>query len=168
MTRWVVQSLLSALCCPLFVAPLLVAPHVASIHHALTMPQTNHQQTQDELDGRRIRLGARGRGADSDDSDDDEDEDEFDDDQAGDAGQADEDEDDGLQTNISGRDTFTLPSGQEIEKESLLPPDRVLLQQRIKDNIMVLAEFSKLRDPQRYGVIVDCWCVWLWWHEFEC
>ncbi|XP_011270379.1 hypothetical protein CAOG_08749 [Capsaspora owczarzaki ATCC 30864] len=90
----------------------------------------------------------RGRSADSDDSDDEQD-DEDEGDDAAPLGDNDDEEDDGLQTNISGRDTFTLPSGQEIEKESLLPPDRVLLQQRIKDNIMVLADFAKLRDPER-------------------
>ncbi|KJE93167.1 hypothetical protein, variant 1 [Capsaspora owczarzaki ATCC 30864] len=102
----------------------------------------------DEFDGQPIKLGMRGRSADSDDSDDEQD-DEDEGDDAAPLGDNDDEEDDGLQTNISGRDTFTLPSGQEIEKESLLPPDRVLLQQRIKDNIMVLADFAKLRDPER-------------------
>ena len=52
-----------------------------------------------------------------------------------------------LQTNIAEKDVFTLPSGQEIEKELLEPPDLTLIHQRICENISALNDFKKYREP---------------------
>ncbi|XP_028394122.1 probable 28S rRNA (cytosine-C(5))-methyltransferase [Dendronephthya gigantea] len=52
-----------------------------------------------------------------------------------------------LQTNIAEKDVFTLPSGQEIEKELLEPPDLTLIHQRICENISALNNFNKYREP---------------------
>ncbi|XP_064613915.1 uncharacterized protein LOC135477663 [Liolophura sinensis] len=52
-----------------------------------------------------------------------------------------------LKTNISQMETYTLPSGQEIEKETVQAPDLTLLQQRIKDIIQVLGDFTNRREP---------------------
>lgn len=52
-----------------------------------------------------------------------------------------------LQINIAEKDVFTLPSGQEIEKELLEPPDLTLIHQRICENISALNNFKKYREP---------------------
>lgn len=49
---------------------------------------------------------------------------------------------DELKTNIAQAETYTLPSGQEIEKEAAMSPDLAMIQQRIKDVIYVLADFK--------------------------
>ncbi|XP_033764071.1 25S rRNA (cytosine-C(5))-methyltransferase nop2-like [Pecten maximus] len=54
-----------------------------------------------------------------------------------------------LQTNITDMETFTLPSGQEVEKEAAQAPDITMVQQRIKEVIHVLAEFKDRREPGR-------------------
>lgn len=38
-----------------------------------------------------------------------------------------------LQMNIQRAEKFTLPSGEEVEKETLLPPDLTVLKSRIKE-----------------------------------
>ncbi|XP_041124180.1 probable 28S rRNA (cytosine(4447)-C(5))-methyltransferase [Polyodon spathula] len=58
-------------------------------------------------------------------------------------------EEDDLQLNIEELEKFTLPSGQEIEKESVQPPDLQVVHQRIKDNVEVLGDFSKKREEGR-------------------
>ncbi|KAI9003911.1 NOL1/NOP2/sun family-domain-containing protein [Hyaloraphidium curvatum] len=87
----------------------------------------------------------------ADDFDDDEEENEFQD-----ASEGEGDRDGGsdsdaelLQTNISETQKFVLPSGQEIEKDTLVAPDLALVQQRIQDVIRVLGNFKELRDPDR-------------------
>ncbi|KAK3740951.1 hypothetical protein QZH41_017804 [Actinostola sp. cb2023] len=54
-----------------------------------------------------------------------------------------------LKTNIAETETFVLPSGQEIEKEANEPPDLTLINQRIRENIAALNNFSKVREPGR-------------------
>ncbi|XP_078337246.1 uncharacterized protein LOC111136820 isoform X2 [Crassostrea virginica] len=54
-----------------------------------------------------------------------------------------------LQTNISEMEKYTLPSGQEIEKESQQTPDLQLIQQRIKEVQHVLGDFKGRREPDR-------------------
>ncbi|KAF8773556.1 putative 28S rRNA like protein [Argiope bruennichi] len=56
-----------------------------------------------------------------------------------------------LQTNIQQTEIFKLPSGQEIEKEGETA-DLVILNQRIKDIIFVLSDFSNRREPDRSRV----------------
>nr|XP_002123666.1 probable 28S rRNA (cytosine-C(5))-methyltransferase [Ciona intestinalis] len=54
-----------------------------------------------------------------------------------------------IQTNIAETETFVLPSGQEIEKESTQPPGLDHIHQRIKDVVAVLSDFGNKRDPER-------------------
>ncbi|GFY70373.1 probable 28S rRNA [Trichonephila inaurata madagascariensis] len=59
-----------------------------------------------------------------------------------------------LLSNIAQTEVFTLPSGQEIEKENILffiiaPPDLVILSQRIKDIVYVLADFKSRKEKNR-------------------
>jgi len=54
-----------------------------------------------------------------------------------------------LQTNIAQSEVFVLPSGQEIEKESIEPPDLAQVNQRIKDNLHALSDFKKNRQEGR-------------------
>ncbi|GFU20589.1 probable 28S rRNA [Nephila pilipes] len=67
-----------------------------------------------------------------------------------------------LLSNIARTEVFTLPSGQEIEKDNILScificeifycaaaPDVVVLSQRIKDIIYVLADFKSRREENR-------------------
>ena len=56
-------------------------------------------------------------------------------------------EDDGFDTNIAETETFTLPSGQEIEKEKFEAPDIAIIKQRIQDVKRILEDFKSLRDP---------------------
>lgn len=52
-------------------------------------------------------------------------------------------------TNIAETEIYTLPSGQELEKEKAAPPDLVVLSQRIKDIVYVLADFKNRREDNR-------------------
>lgn len=52
-----------------------------------------------------------------------------------------------LKTNIAVKNIFTLPSGQEIEREIMEPPDLTLIHQRICENISTLNNFSSSREP---------------------
>ncbi|XP_021364901.1 25S rRNA (cytosine-C(5))-methyltransferase nop2-like isoform X2 [Mizuhopecten yessoensis] len=54
-----------------------------------------------------------------------------------------------LQTNIMDMEKYTLPSGQEVEKEAAQPPDITMVQQRIKEVMHVLADFKERREPGR-------------------
>ncbi|XP_065656463.1 uncharacterized protein LOC100207336 isoform X4 [Hydra vulgaris] len=54
-----------------------------------------------------------------------------------------------LITNISESEVFVLPSGQEIEKENNENTDLTVIHQRIKDNLHVLSNFKKYRQPNR-------------------
>ncbi|XP_025082375.1 25S rRNA (cytosine-C(5))-methyltransferase nop2-like [Pomacea canaliculata] len=54
-----------------------------------------------------------------------------------------------LQTNIAETETIVLPSGQEIEKETHLAPDRTIIQQRIRDVQFVLADFKARHEEGR-------------------
>src|SRR5690606_26750683 len=51
-----------------------------------------------------------------------------------------------LQTNIMDQDIFTLPSGQQISKDSFAPLDLKLYGQRIQDIINVLNNFKKMKE----------------------
>ncbi|EDO40895.1 predicted protein [Nematostella vectensis] len=57
--------------------------------------------------------------------------------------------DEEMKTNISSTEVFVLPSGQEIEKEANEPPELALINQRIRENIQALSNFSKAREPGR-------------------
>uniref|UniRef100_L7LZC8 Putative trna and rrna cytosine-c5-methylase nucleolar protein nol1/nop2 n=1 Tax=Rhipicephalus pulchellus TaxID=72859 RepID=L7LZC8_RHIPC len=54
-----------------------------------------------------------------------------------------------LKTNIAESEVFTLPSGQEIEKEKAEPPDLAIINERIKDVTFVLNDFANRREPDR-------------------
>ncbi|XP_075540730.1 uncharacterized protein LOC142575343 [Dermacentor variabilis] len=54
-----------------------------------------------------------------------------------------------LKTNIAESEVFTLPSGQEIEKEKAEPPDLAIISERIKDVTFVLNDFASRREPER-------------------
>lgn len=54
-----------------------------------------------------------------------------------------------LKLNMAERETFELPSGQEVEQEKSRPPDLQIIQSRMKDVIDVLKNFAKKRDPDR-------------------
>jgi ribosomal RNA methyltransferase Nop2 len=54
-----------------------------------------------------------------------------------------------LQMNIHQVEKYTLPSGEEIEKEVLLPPDLTVLKSRIKEVIGVLSNFTIKREEGR-------------------
>ncbi|XP_060073761.1 probable 28S rRNA (cytosine-C(5))-methyltransferase [Ylistrum balloti] len=54
-----------------------------------------------------------------------------------------------LQTNITDMEKYTLPSGQEVEKEASQAPDIAMVQQRIKEVMHVLADFKDRREPGR-------------------
>ncbi|XP_077509217.1 uncharacterized protein LOC144120557 isoform X1 [Amblyomma americanum] len=54
-----------------------------------------------------------------------------------------------LKTNISESEIFTLPSGQEIEKEKAEPPDLAIISERIKDITYVLTDFANRREAGR-------------------
>lgn len=54
-----------------------------------------------------------------------------------------------LKTNIAQSEVFTLPSGQEIEKEKAEPPDLAIISERIKDVTFVLEDFANRREPDR-------------------
>uniref|UniRef100_UPI00358F15DA 28S rRNA (cytosine(4447)-C(5))-methyltransferase-like isoform X1 n=1 Tax=Myxine glutinosa TaxID=7769 RepID=UPI00358F15DA len=60
-----------------------------------------------------------------------------------------EEEQDGIQINISEDEKFVFPSGQEIEKEAVQPPDLQVVQQRIHDNVAVLANFNTRKEEGR-------------------
>ncbi|XP_071092470.1 uncharacterized protein [Haliotis cracherodii] len=51
-----------------------------------------------------------------------------------------------LKTNIAETETYVLPSGQEVEKEASQPPDLAVIQQRMKDILLVLREFTERRE----------------------
>uniref|UniRef100_A0A1E1XGU7 Putative trna and rrna cytosine-c5-methylase nucleolar protein nol1/nop2 n=1 Tax=Amblyomma aureolatum TaxID=187763 RepID=A0A1E1XGU7_9ACAR len=54
-----------------------------------------------------------------------------------------------LKTNIAESEIFTLPSGQEIEKEKAEPPDLAIISERIKDITYVLTDFANRREAGR-------------------
>jgi len=104
------------------------------------------------------------------DMDEDEDESDDDEDEEGDEGSGEEDElpfekkakklkaaqkkkkelaEEELKTNIAQSEVFVLPSGQEIEKEGIDPPDLSMVHQRIKDNLHALSDFKKNRQEGR-------------------
>nr|XP_039262551.1 25S rRNA (cytosine-C(5))-methyltransferase nop2-like [Styela clava] len=57
--------------------------------------------------------------------------------------------DDQIQTNIQESEAFVLPSGQEIEKDSIPTAGLEVIQQRIKDILSILSDFANKRDPNR-------------------
>ena len=57
--------------------------------------------------------------------------------------------DDAMETNIQDVQIVTLPSGQEIESESLAMPDLAMVQRRVKEIVRVLDDFKRLREPGR-------------------
>lgn len=50
-----------------------------------------------------------------------------------------------LQTNMAAKEKFVLPSGQEVEKEKIQPPDLAIIRQRMDSIISVLAKFNENR-----------------------
>nr|CAG4634815.1 EOG090X07AW [Alona affinis] len=54
-----------------------------------------------------------------------------------------------LQMNIQQSEKYTLPSGDEVEKETLLPPDLTVLKTRINEVVAVLNDFTKKREEGR-------------------
>jgi ribosomal RNA methyltransferase Nop2 len=63
-------------------------------------------------------------------------------------------------TNIAETRSFILPSGQEIEKESVQPPAIDMVHQRIKNIIYVLSDFASRREPDNtYIMFFIRWCT---------
>lgn len=54
-----------------------------------------------------------------------------------------------LMLNVKSQEKFTLPSGQEIERETTLPPDLAILDNRIAHVRHVLADFKSRREAGR-------------------
>merc|ERR1719150_2995000 len=54
-----------------------------------------------------------------------------------------------MKMNFAQTEKFTLPSGQEIEKESAQPPDLQIIQARIREVIQVLQDFKNRREEGR-------------------
>jgi ribosomal RNA methyltransferase Nop2 len=54
-----------------------------------------------------------------------------------------------FKTNIEQRETFVLPSGQEIEQEGIVPEDISLVQTRISECIRILSNFKELKQEGR-------------------
>ncbi|KAJ3055410.1 rRNA (cytosine-C5-)-methyltransferase nop2 [Rhizophlyctis rosea] len=54
-----------------------------------------------------------------------------------------------LQTNIAERERFTLPSGQEIERDAQVAEDISLVQTRISEIVRILNNFKELKEPDR-------------------
>ena len=54
-----------------------------------------------------------------------------------------------LQMNIQQTEKFMLPSGEEVEKEKLLPPDLTVLKSRINEVVAILNDFTKKREESR-------------------
>ena len=54
-----------------------------------------------------------------------------------------------MKLNMAERETFTLPSGQDVEREAVQAPDLQIIQTRIKDVIEVLKDFSARREEGR-------------------
>merc|ERR550519_251527 len=62
-----------------------------------------------------------------------------------------------MKMNIAEKEKFTLPSGQEIEKESSQAPDLQIIQARIRDVIQVLQDFKNRREEGRdRASYLDC------------
>lgn len=57
-----------------------------------------------------------------------------------------------LKLNIQQSEKYTLPSGEEVEKELLLPPDLTVLKTRINEVVGVLSDFTKKREEGRSRV----------------
>merc|ERR1712141_942768 len=51
-----------------------------------------------------------------------------------------------MKLNMADRETFTLPSGQDVEREALQAPDLQIIQTRVNDVIEVLKDFSARRE----------------------
>ncbi|XP_006030362.1 probable 28S rRNA (cytosine(4447)-C(5))-methyltransferase [Alligator sinensis] len=60
-----------------------------------------------------------------------------------------EEEDTDLQLNVDIDEEFVLPSSEEIQKETVGPPDLHVIHQRIKDNMEVLKDFRNKREEGR-------------------
>merc|ERR1719210_1027864 len=54
-----------------------------------------------------------------------------------------------MKLNFQQKEVFTLPSGQDLEKEAALPPDLQILQTRMREVINVLRDFSNKREDGR-------------------
>lgn len=54
-----------------------------------------------------------------------------------------------MKLNMAERETFTLPSGQDVEREALQAPDLQIIQTRVKDVIEVLKDFTSRREEGR-------------------
>jgi len=62
-----------------------------------------------------------------------------------------------MKMNFAQTEKFTLPSGQEIEKETAQPPDLQIIQARIRDVIQVLQDFKNRREDGRdRASYLDC------------
>lgn len=54
-----------------------------------------------------------------------------------------------MQTNIKSMQKFTLPSGQEIEREKIQPPELQLIYGRVQDIVFVLSDFKNQKEAGR-------------------
>merc|ERR1719290_793084 len=76
-----------------------------------------------------------------------------------------------MKMNFAQTEKFTLPSGQEIEKESSQAPDLQIIQARIRDVIQVLQDFKNRREEGRdRASYLDCMkrdlCSYYSYNEF--
>lgn len=78
---------------------------------------------------------------------------------------------DDIQTNIQESEAFVLPSGQEIEKDSIPAAGLEVIQQRIKDILSILSDFANKRDQNRkrkdyITVLCKDLCIYYSYNEF--
>merc|ERR1719402_1192289 len=127
----------------------------------------NEKESDDDEPGGDDNLDDDELGSDSDDEDDDDDDDE----DTGDTLKIEKDSkklekkqqkilaeaDAEMKMNFAQTEKFTLPSGQEIEKESSQAPDLQIIQARIRDVIQVLQDFKNRREEGRdRASYLDC------------
>ena len=62
-----------------------------------------------------------------------------------------------MKLNMAERETFTLPSGQDVEREAAQAPDLQIIQTRVREVIEVLKDFSSRREDGRSRhEYIDC------------
>ncbi|KAJ3102934.1 rRNA (cytosine-C5-)-methyltransferase nop2 [Phlyctochytrium bullatum] len=79
--------------------------------------------------------------------------------------------DEEMKTNIAQRETFVLPSGQEIERDASRPEDLQLVHTRIQEIVRVLNNFKDLKEPDRsrseyVAQLLKDLCVYYGYNEY--
>lgn len=99
------------------------------------------------------------------------DEDESEDESVAEEKGGDDEAEDDVEINISEKETFVLPSGQEIELEKTQPPSLDLVRERMDRVIYILGDFAKLKDETRkrkeyMQVLTHDLCTYYGYNEF--